>query len=113
MQNSYLNAFKRPDLKSRYCDWTEGHLAAVANPYHGFEYALAQMFSGWLRYADEHKRRYLNGIGGDMFLGDEWAKIGDALRGLLNGETGRFDCGLLDSLVADTLRAEGFDPDKI
>ncbi len=48
----------------------------------------------------------------DGVLGDEWAKIGGALRGLLNGETGRFDCGTLDRLFCETLRSEGLDPDQ-
>jgi len=74
--------------------------------------AIVSLFSGRLKYADEHKWKYHSGIGEDGLLGDEWAKIGGALRGLLNGETGRFDCGTLDKLIADTLRAEGFDPDK-
>jgi hypothetical protein len=89
------------------------HVIAVRLPQDGFEQALVDLFSGWLRYADSHKQQYGSGIGEDMILGAEWSKIGSALRGLLNGETGRFDCGLLDSLIAKTLRDEGFDPDEL
>ena len=46
------------------------------------------------------------------FWAEEWARIGAGLRGLLNGALGRLDAGTLDSLIADTLRAEDFDPDE-
>lgn len=52
-------------------------------------------------------REPAGGIGEDYVLGPEWATIGRALLALLNGETGRLDCGTLDGIIRDTLRAEG------
>jgi len=70
------------------------------------------MLRGWLTYADRHQARYHSGIGADGVLGDEWAALGHAILGLLNGETGRLDCGTLDALIRGTLVAEGFGSDS-
>lgn len=75
--------------------------------------ALGGMIKAWLAYADLHKAAYESGIGEDGFLGPEWAKIGQSLRDLLNGDTGPLDAGTLESALYDTLKAEGFDPDTM
>lgn len=92
--------------------WKERHIAALTAPRPGFEAAFIGMLAGWLRYADAHRNQYGSHIGTDGVLGDEWARIGAGLRGLLNGALGRLDAGTLDSLIAETLRAEDFDPDQ-
>jgi len=74
---------------------------------------LKQLALAWLMYADSHQERFESTIGDDQFLGPEWAKIGAALRELLNGELGRLDGGTLDGVLYDTLKAEGFDPDQM
>lgn len=111
MTNEYLNKFERPNLIRQSGEWFDRHMSAVTNPRPGFESVIAQLLSGWLRYADEHKRRYESGIGADYVLGAEWVKIGSGLLGLLNGETGRFDCGVLDMLVRGVIASEGFNPE--
>jgi hypothetical protein len=91
--------------------WSRRHLAAVTTPAPGFETALVAMLKGWLEYADVHAQRYDSTIGEDRVLGPAWARIGAALRDLLNGDLGRMDGGTLDALLVDTLEAQEFNPD--
>lgn len=93
--------------------WSTRHLKAVTSPGTGFERAYVEMLRGWLRYADVHATRYDSGIGDDGVLGPLWARIGDALLGLLNGDLGNMDGGTLDGIIRDTLLAEDFDPDTL
>lgn len=86
------------------------HEDAMTRP-RGPERPVAGMLHAWLLYADLHRERYQSGIGEDDVLGPEWASIGSALRGLLNGECGRIDCGAVDTVICETLREEGIDPD--
>jgi len=99
-----FNANKSPNMSG----WGDGHKAALIMP-EGPERGIVALFKGWLLYADRHKTRFESGIGDDYFLGPEWVKIGLAIRVLLNGELGRLDGGTLDSVILDTLNAEGFD----
>lgn len=92
--------------------WAERHAAAMHSP-KGCEFGVVTMLRGWLEYGEQHRNRYESGIGEDGVLGKEWAAIGAALRGLLNGELGRLDAGTLDKLLCHTLEAEGFDPDTL
>ncbi len=62
------------------------------------------MLVGWLAYARVHQDRHENAVGNDGFLGDHWEALGRAILGLLNGETGRLDCGTLDKLIRHTMR---------
>jgi hypothetical protein len=41
-------------------------------------------------------------------MGPEWFALGKAIHGLLDGETGRLDCGTLSTIIHDTAAAEGF-----
>jgi hypothetical protein len=52
-------------------------------------------------------------IGEDYVLGPEWTQIGTAIRGLLNGETGRLDCGTLDGFILETMRENGVEKDGL
>ena len=114
MKCNYLKKlFTLPKTTTHSDTWAKAHERAALSPNEGFEKALVEMFSGWLRYADIHAGKYESGIGDDGVLGPEWAAIGAALRGLLNGSLGRLDGGTLDALLADTLQAQGFDPDRL
>ena len=88
--------------------WQKRHHQAELCP-QGFERPIYNMIAAWLEYADRHQKLYGSGIGQDGVLGHEWAKIGLGLRGLLNGETGRLDCGTLDGVILGALKAEGLD----
>jgi hypothetical protein len=88
--------------------WQERHTLAVRAP-RGAEGPIVNLLDAWTRYANQHAARYDSGIGSDGVLGPEWATIGRAIRGLLNGESGRLDCGTLDGFILDTLKSEGFE----
>jgi hypothetical protein len=92
--------------------WQTRHLAALQTP-KGFESAIVGLIRAWAIYADSHKARYDSGIGEDGLLGDFWSQMSKQLRGLLDGETGRLDCGTLATFISETLKAEGFDPDTL
>jgi hypothetical protein len=85
------------------------HQKAMRLPRPGYEAAVVGMFKGWLAYAEAHAGSCGSIIGSDYVLGPEWEAIGQALLGLLNGETGRLDCGTLDREIRAALKEQGFD----
>lgn len=85
-------------------------MSAVNYP-RGVEKPFIGMLTAWLEYADTHASNNESGIGEDYVLGPEWETIGRSLLSLLNGSTGRLDCGTLDGLIRSTLVAEGFAED--
>jgi hypothetical protein len=105
--------YKMPTHLSNSSGWQTRHFGAITAPKSEFEKALVEMLSGWLRYAASHAQQYESGIGEDGVLGAYWAQIGAGLRGLLNGELGRFDGGTLDSVLAGTLEEQNVDPDQL
>lgn len=114
----YVHAFRNPAFVNRTTGnplpndtgWQTRHMAAIRMA-HPTEAPIVGLCLSWAAYADAHRARYESGIGDDGVLGAEWEAIGSAIRGLLNGECGRLDCGTLDAFLHDTLHAEGFDPD--
>lgn len=88
-------------------NWQQRHLSALFTPREN-EAGIVGMVKMWLHYADMRKLRFESGIGEDYVLGTEWDAIGRGLLGLLNGETGRLDCGTLDGCIRGALVAEGF-----
>ena len=85
-------------------DWKDRHLLATLCPTpRSFESAMVGMLHAWIAYGETHKRRYDSPIGNDYVLGPEWARIGRALRGLLNGDLGRLDGGTLDRDICTAL----------
>lgn len=88
--------------------WIGQHQQAMVDPRTGHESALVRMLSGWDEYREAHAERFSSGVGDDYVLGPEWKAIGEALLGLLNGETGRLDCGTLDGAIRKALAEEGF-----
>lgn len=79
----------------------------------GFEAAIVKSLHFWEMYATEHQKRWESPIGEDYVLGVYWKDMGLALRGLLNGETGRLDCGTLDGFILETMRENGVETDYI
>jgi hypothetical protein len=92
--------------------WKERHAQAIRLPV-GHERPIVNLLSAWCDYAFLHQHRFESGIGEDYVLGPEWAAIGAAIRGLLNGECGRLDCGTLDSILCHNLTVQGFDPEQL
>jgi hypothetical protein len=93
--------------------WQDRHNHAVNHPGVGFERAIRDMLNAWQEYAHTHKRRYESKIGDDYVLGPEWQQIGEGIRGLLNGECGKFDCGTLDAFILYTLKDNGINTDTL
>ena len=91
--------------------WKDEHNKALSMPT-GPEASFLYMMQWWEVYAVDHKKRFGSPIGADYVLGAEWERIGDALRGLLNGELGRLDCGLLDASLLETMRSNEVDCDE-
>jgi len=74
------------------------HRNAMKSP-RGPEEPIVRMYDAWRLYAQNHQRRYESPIGHDGVMGPAWASIGSAIIDLLNGETGRIDCGTLDHVI--------------
>lgn len=93
--------------------WADRHDEAVKLSHLQFEQPIVAMLQGWAKYAEDHKARYESNIGDDGVLSDPWKEIGLGIRALLNGETGRLDCGTLDAFILDTLNENGVDTSKL
>ena len=120
MPRKHMDAYTHPPFTRRSdggkmpddTGWQDRHMRALRLP-SGAEIGINGLIAGWASYADRHYARYGSGVGDDGVLGPAWAQVGAGIRRLLNGETGRFDCGTLDGFICDSLAAEGFDPDKL
>jgi len=88
--------------------WKARHLRAV----HG-AHPVAVMLRAWCAYAEEHREKFESDIGHDYLLGPHWARLGKALHGLLNGDTGGLDCGTLSSIIQDNLDEQGYNFEHI
>lgn len=88
------------------------HRAIFQNKHYAMETPMVDMLRGWAEYAEDHKARYETPVGDDGVLGAYWESMGDALRGLLNGETGRLDCGTLDGFILNTMKFHGVDTEQ-
>lgn len=91
--------------------WQDRHDSAVTVP-NIFERGVVQMLKGWQQYAEHYRNTYEAPIGDDGVLGAYWESMGDALRGILNGETGRLDCGTLDGFILDTMKENGIETEN-
>lgn len=87
------------------------HEKAWTYPRDGFERALQGFIMALGDYADAHRARYGTPIAQDYVLGEYWRDIARSVLGLLDGESGRFDCGTLDSSVRDLGKEAGFEAD--
>jgi len=81
------------------------HHSAVMYPRPEFESPVLELLVGLAGYADAHRDRYESEVGEDGVLGDHFEEIARGLLGLLNGETGRLDCGTLDGAIRKLCKA--------
>lgn len=88
-------------------DWRRRHYVAAMS-----SGGLNDMLRGWYNYAQDHEAKFGSKIGDDSVLGPEWAQIGYALRGLLNGDIGQLDGGTCDSFIVDTMTANNVEVDE-
>lgn len=94
-------------------DWRTQHGIAYATPNRGHERALVHLVQGLHEYARAHCARYESDVGGDGVLGPAFLDIARGVIALLNGESGRLDCGTLDSEIRDLLARSGFPAHKV
>lgn len=104
--------FTKPEVQGNIGNWQERHMQACVTP-RGPERPIVRMIEQWLRYADGHENRFASKIGEDYVLGRYWFDMAISLRVLLNGETGRLDCGTLDTVIMSALRTAGFETDNL
>ena len=106
-----------PSVNGNIGNWKQRHNEAITAATRGvhttFEGPMVRMMTGWATYAADHHNRFESAIGEDYILGVEWLKIGKALLGLLNGETGRLDCGTCDGFIRDTILENGFTEEQL
>lgn len=76
--------------------WLYDHQQALAEP-RGLEAPIVRMREALVAYAREHETRWGSKIGDDYVIGEFWVQMSRGYLGLLNGETGRLDCGTLDA----------------
>lgn len=74
-----------------------------------FDSALGELLRGLAQYADDHESRYGSPLGQDYVLGAAWETALRSAVALLNGETGRLDCGDVDGIARALHRAAGFE----
>ncbi len=80
--------------------WATRHNAALGAP-RGFEIAVVYMLRGLHSYRVLHLARYECDVLDDGEFGDGIQDIARGVRTLLNGETGRLDCGTIDSYLCE------------
>lgn len=88
------------------------HVASWANPRPGFESAIVSGYRALSEFATAHLEAYGSKIGEDYVLGEHWRDMARALLGMLNGESGRLDCGTIDSAIRELAAAHGVELDQ-
>lgn len=85
------------------------HNQAIQNP-RGIERAVVSLRAGLLEYGLQYADRYEGcELGQDGVLGEGWLDMARGYLALLNGETGRLDCGTLDGEVRHWAKKFGFE----
>lgn len=90
----------------KYEAWQQRHQAALENP-QGCEIPIVGLFQALDSYIDTYYKRYQQTVFEDGVLFEGVKEIANGLRILLNGETGRLDCGTLDARLGQILRTCG------
>lgn len=80
--------------------------------------ALRKMLEGWEAYAKAARDAYSEPgedpykLGDDHVLGPYWAEVGLAIKRLLDGEVGGWDCGSISGNILEAIEREGmYSPD--
>lgn len=111
--NRYARMLRNPTFTNRATGqvmpndtgWQTRHLDALKVPV-AFERAIVGLLESWAQYADAHRARYEACLD-DHVIGAAWADLGRSIHTLLDGETGRLDCGTLSGFINDLLSFEG------
>lgn len=96
------------DTESRYRARIATHNRAFAHPEPGFEDALAHLVRGLIAYRAAYVERYQVEISADPALAESWAETARGILGLLDGDTGRFDCATIDGMIRSTAANAGY-----
>lgn len=111
--NKYEEAVRRPvdeqAARTPDSDYIARHRRAMAHPMPGQEMGLVGLIAGLAEYARGYETSQGTKIGNDVVLGKAWAEVLRGTRALLNGESGRLDCGFLDGAICNLYREAGFD----
>jgi hypothetical protein len=109
--NDALNSPVRAQ-RERTPDDTTGYIGrheqAWDLPKPGFESAIRHSLIALRDYACAHEITFGSSLADDQILGAAWRDMLRGLRALLNGETGRLDCGFLDGAICNLDAAAGF-----
>lgn len=89
------------------------HNMAVDNPKPGIERAIVGMIKSLEEYARAYRRSWDSPIGEDYVLGaDGFKPMVEGLRVLLNGDSGRLDCGTIDGYLLKLCADNAVELDK-
>lgn len=89
--------------------WLAQHHLALVQP-RGIEIPIVSFRKGLLEYGLQHAVEFQGcTLGGDSFLGAAWLQMARSYLTLLNGPTGRLDCGTLDGEVRRWATGFGFE----
>ena len=88
--------------------WLTAHHQAMAHP-NPTELPIVRMYEGLCLYPRAYQRSFGVLLGEDYVLGPAWLDMVATFRRLLNGPTGRLDCGTLDSAIIAHARAHGLE----
>lgn len=101
-----LPMYKAVDRSTLQTGWDKRHNVALDQP-QGPEVAIVTLLLGLETYIVSHKARYDSDVWDDGVLAYGVVDIVKGIRTLLNGETGRLDCGTIDGRMCELLKLCG------
>lgn len=94
-------------------NWLINHHKALQKP-RGNEEPIVTLRSALIQYGVYYSERFEGcKLGEDHLLGSGWLQIAKGYLVLLNGETGRLDCGSLDGELRDMARRFSFSEEQV
>ena len=88
--------------------WGQRHVRAFNIPVNKAETGIVALVSGLASYCDAMKEMGYK-ASEDYVLGVHVLDIAKGIHGLLNGDTGRLDCGVMSGLIDTILKNEGYE----
>lgn len=104
---------QQPQAAPEAPSWLISHHRALSEP-RGGEAPVVTLRSALIQYGLCYAERFEGcSLGQDNFLGPAWLQVARGYLALLNGETGRLDCGSLDAELRDLARRFGFSAEQV
>ncbi len=91
--------------------WGLAHVCAMRQPVGGAERAIGHLLRGLVAYVDGYKEEFDSHVGSDYVLGEHVKDVALSIIGLLNGPTGRLDCGTVDREIRELCKLAEIDLD--